>query len=129
MPSVVEASSPPECQETTAACETPAHSSRLQRVFPLLNKPAGSQVKHQAAIHLGIEGKVRVVGRALSIGEAGFLSPTFQQPIGAPVSVHPIPGTAADRWAPSVWPVLGVFVFPALRPCLSAATAVMLVPV
>src|ERR1035441_10200429 len=54
-----------------------------QGVFPLADEGTGCQVKHQAAIHLRIEGEVEVVQLLVRVAECGLLAPAIQQSLAA----------------------------------------------
>src|SRR5688572_1926321 len=55
--------------------------AKKQTVFAFLNESAGGEIEHQAAIHLGVEGEIKIVQCAVCISEAGLLTAPFQQTI------------------------------------------------
>ena len=54
-----------------------------QSVLSFVDEGAGGEVEDQTPIHLGIEGEVEVVERAVGIAEAGLFAAAFKQPVGA----------------------------------------------
>jgi hypothetical protein len=61
-----------------------AAGTEKQGVFPLADESARGQVEHQTAIHLGIEGEVKVVQRPVGIAERSLFTAPLQQALAAP---------------------------------------------
>src|SRR5260221_9104538 len=52
-------------------------------IFPLADEGTGGQVKHQAAIHLRVEGEIEVVQSLVRVAEAGLFAPAIQESLAA----------------------------------------------
>src|SRR5258705_11701732 len=52
-------------------------------IFPLADEGTGGQVKHQAAVHLRVEGEVEVVQRLVRVAEGGLFAPPIQESLTA----------------------------------------------
>src|SRR5579859_1992064 len=61
-----------------------AAGTEKQRVFPLSDEGAGSQVEDQAAIHLRVKTKVEIIQSSLRVAEGGLFSSPLQQTVAAP---------------------------------------------
>src|ERR1700686_2389201 len=48
------------------------------------NEGAGSEVEDQAAVDLGVEGKIKIIQRLLRIAELSLFAASFQEAIAAP---------------------------------------------
>src|SRR5260370_42363241 len=52
-------------------------------IFPLADEGTRSQIEHQAAIHLRVEGEVEVVQSLMRVAEGGLFAPAIQESLTA----------------------------------------------
>src|SRR5260221_9972949 len=52
-------------------------------IFPFADEGTGGQVKHQAAIHLRVEGEIEVVQSLVRVAEGGLFAPAIQESLAA----------------------------------------------